>query len=437
MRTSLLFFLLSFQVLAAPAVPSPVAKAAFERGEKALEASKFDEAVAAYQEALKATPNYAAALNSQGSALFKLNKKDEALASFKAATEADPSMKLAWFNLGYAARKTNDFAGAVVAYDKYVALDGNDPDGFYGLAASYQGLQQNEKAISYYEQYIAKEKRADQQKWVDKAKDAITQLKAAPVPAPAAVAAAPVAAATTPTAEPLTTLAARRIADGNKFLLEKNYREASFAFQDAVNAEPNNVEALFKLGNSYAVLGYYSQAIEKWQRVAQVSPDESVRKSANDNIARAQQKMAQVGGASPQEQGKAPGTGPVAETTRAQARQFYEQAVNLITQRRYSEALQNLNSCLQLEPALAVGYIARGSTLIGLSRFPEAAVDYQYALRLDPNLSAPLYGLAESYRGMNRVEDARAFYQRYVSSSSPDIRPELQGDARRKLDTLR
>ena len=40
------------------------------------------------------------------------------------------------------------------------------------------------------------------------------------------------------------------------------YREASFAYQDAVNANPNDVEALFKLGNAYAVLGYYAQAIE-------------------------------------------------------------------------------------------------------------------------------------------------------------------------------
>ena len=59
---------------------------------------------------------------------------------------------------------------------------------------------------------------------------------------------------------------ARKVAEGNKFWDEKKYREASFSFQDAVNADPNNVEALFKLGNAYAVLGYYSQAIEKWNR---------------------------------------------------------------------------------------------------------------------------------------------------------------------------
>ena len=434
----------------AAVTPSAAAKSAFEKGEKALEAQKYDEAIAAYQDALKATPGYAAALNGMGSALFKQKKQDEAIAQFRAATEADPSFKLAWFNLGYATRKTQDFATAATAYEKYTALDPNDPDGFYGLGESYKALGKNDKAIAAYETYLAKEKRPSEQKWIDRAKESIAQLKAAPQPAPAAAAvaaaapaaAAPAAAAAAPTTAPppagtLAAQAAQKVAEGDKLWAEKKYREASFAYQDAVNADPNNIESLFKLGNAYAVLGYYSQAIDRWAKVQQLSPDPAVRKSAADNIARAQQKMAQAGGATPQEANKPPGSGPVADSTRTQARQHYETGVQLIGQRRYGEALNSLNECLRLEPALTVGYIARGSTLIGLRRFAEAAVDYQYALRLDPSLSSPLYGLAEAYRGMNRVDDARGYYQKYVASTAPDVRPELQSDARTKLDQLR
>jgi tetratricopeptide (TPR) repeat protein len=146
--------------------------------------------------------------------------------------------------------------------------------------------------------------------------------------------------------------------------------------------------------------------------------------------------MAQAGGGSPQEQGKPPASGPVADSTRTQARQYYESGVQLITQRRYGEALNYLNECLKLEPALTVGYVARGSTLMGLRRFAEAAIDYQYALKLEPGLSSPLYGLAEAYKGMNRVDDARSYYQRYVASTATDVRAELQSDARKKLDEL-
>lgn len=448
-----LAFLLSLSSFAA--APSAAAKAAFEKGEAALAAGKLDDAAKAYQDAIKATAGYAPALNGYGSVLFKQKKSGEAIAQFRAATEADPAFKLAWFNLGYAARKSSDFPAAAQAYEKYTALDGNDPDGFYGLAESYKGAGQNDKAITAYETYLKKETRASEQKWIDKAKESIASLKAAqPAPAPVATNTPPPAntnpapaptntppANTNPAPPPTTgnigALAAKKVAEGDKLWAEKKYREASFAYQDAVNGNPDDVESLFKLGNAYAVLGYYSQAIDRWSRVQQISNDPAVKKSASDNIAKAQAKMTQSGGGTPQEANKAPGTGPVAESTRTQARQYYEGGVQLIGQRRYGEALNYLNESLKLEPALTVGYVARGSTLIGLRRFAEAAVDYQYALKLDPNRSDALYGLAEAYRGMNRIDDARAYYQRYVASNAPDIRPELQSDARNKLQQLR
>lgn len=441
MRKTLVFLVVLLSVASFAATPSPAAKAAFEKGEAALAGGKLEAAAAAYQDAIKATPGYAPALNGLGSVLFKQKKAPEAIAQFRAATEADPTFKLAWFNLGYAARKSSDFPAAAQAYERYTALDATDPDGFYGLAESYKGAGQNDKAIAAYETYLKKETRASEQKWIDKAKESIAALKAAaPAPAPVAVNPAPAPAPTNVAPPPganLGSVAQKKVAEGDKLWAEKKYREASFAYQDAVNGNPNDVEALFKLGNSYAVLGYYSQAIDRWNTVQQVSQDPTVRKSAQDNIARAQAKMMQTGGGSPQEANKAPGTGPVAESTRTQARQYYEGGVQLINQRRYGEALNYLNESLKLEPALTVGYVARGSTLIGLRRFAEAAVDYQYALKLDPSRSDALYGLAESYRGMNRIDDARAYYQRYVASNAPDVRPELQSDARNKLDQLR
>ncbi len=434
-------------VTLAAASPSPVAKANFDRGEKALESQQYDVAIAAYQEALKATPGWAPALNGMGSALFKQGKRDEAIAQFKAATEADSTFKLAWFNLGYSSRKTSDFKTAAGAYEQYTKLDANDPDGFYGLGESYRQLGESQKAIAAYEEYLKKEKRPTEQKWIDKAKEFITTLRAAtqnqptaakqPEPAPAKQ---PETTASNtqqqPAGQPIPAAAARRTADGDKFMSEKKYREASFAYADAVHADPSNVEARFKLGNTYAVLGYYAQAIDQWNAVSQLTQDASVKKSAQDNIARAQTKMASAGG-SPQAAGKPPGTGPVADSTRTQARGYYEQGVKQIASRDYGNALSSLSAALQLEPALTVGYVARGSALIGLRRFQEAAVDYQYALKLDPNMASPLYGLAEAYTGMNRPTDAKQYYEKYVASTANDVRPELQSDARAKLDRLR
>ena len=436
--------------------PSPQAEAAFQRGEKSLAANKLEDAAASYRKALDATPNWAPALNGLGSVLFKKGQAIEAIALFKSATEADPDFKLAWFNLGYAARKSGDFTTAVRAYERYTQLDPNDPDGFYGLGESYRQLGQPAKAITAYETYISREKRSSEQKWVQKAREQVTALRAQTSPPPAAPATAPAPVASTAPASPAlgiaaapstsgglpvggtpnTNLSITRVRDGDALMKERRYREATFAYLDAAHADPGNVEALFKLGNAQAVLGYYAQAVEQWSRVAQLTPDAAIRQSALDNVAKAQVRIAQQGG-SPQAQGVAPGFGPLAETTRAQARRAYEQGVQRIQARDYAGALQSLTQAIQLEPTLSVAYIARGSAYIGLRRYAEAAVDYEYALRLAPDMASPLYGLGESYRMLGRNAEARASYERYATSTAKDVRPELQAEARQNAERLR
>jgi len=431
-------------VLAGAAPPGP-AKISFERGEQALAENRLDEAAAAYRAAIAARPGYAEAINGLGSVLFKQGKKEEAIAQFKAAIEADPNFKLAHFNLGYAARKSEDFGTAARAYEKYTQLDPNDPDGYYGLGESYRQLGQSSKAVAAYEQFVAKETRPSEQKWVDKAKEYIAALKKESPPVSKteviAAAAAPPSSASPSSAQP--TIAAvgsaavtRQIAEGDRLMEEKKYRDASFSYLDAVNADPNNVEALFKLGNSYAVLGYYVQAIERWNKVLQLTSDAAVRKSAQDNISRAQAKVGQLSMTAQPNQSPPPGP-PALDPTRSQARTAYEQGVRQIGARDYGGAMQSLTQAIQLEPTLAVAYVARGSANIGLRRYSEAAADYESALRLDGSMASPLYGLGEALRAMGRSTDAKQYYERYASSAAADVRPELQREARQKADKLR
>ena len=78
-------------LLGATAV-SPAARAAFQRGEKALEAGQLDEAALDYQEALRTAPSYAEALNGLGSVLFRQGKRAEAVTKFQAAIAADSAV---------------------------------------------------------------------------------------------------------------------------------------------------------------------------------------------------------------------------------------------------------------------------------------------------------------------------------------------------------
>ncbi|MBZ4416990.1 tetratricopeptide repeat protein [Myxococcus sp. RHSTA-1-4] len=449
---------MSAALLLGAAEPSAPARAAFERAESALSAGRLDEAAAAYREALTATPGYAAALNGLGTVLFRKGQVADAIARFREATQADPGMKMAYFNLGYAARKAGDLATAAQAYERYTQLEPNDADGYYGLGECYRQLGQKDKAIPAYQAYIAREKRPGEQVWVRKAREHLAAMGAEPLPATTATASAQPAAASAPVAEqpapfpesrptgaaavpepertPNPALAASRIRDGDALMKERRYREAAFAFLDASHADSGHVEALFKLGNAMAVLGYYGQAVEKWERAAQLTQDAAIRQSAQDNITRARAKMAQAG-ASPQAAGQPPGSGPVADTTRAQARRAYEQGVQRIGSRDYGGALTSLTQAIQLEPMLAVAYTARGSANIGLRRYAEAAADYQYSLELEPAAASPLYGLAESYRALGRNAEARVLYERYAASSATDVRAQLQEESRQKAAKLR
>jgi tetratricopeptide (TPR) repeat protein len=418
-------------MLLGAAAPPESARAALERGEKALADNQLGEAAVAFRQALTEHPNWAPALNGLGNTLFKQGQAIEASALFRSATEADPEFKSAWFNLGYAARKAGDFATAARAYERYIQLAPEDPDGHYGLGESYRQQGQGAKALAAYEAYLAKEKRPSEQKWVEQAREHVAALRPKPRTAPTAAGTAPA-----PGFTPHPGLSLSRMRDGDALLKERRYREAAFAFLDAVHADGGNVEALFKLGNVLAVLGYYGQAIERWNRVAQLTSDEAIRQSAVENVARAQGRVAQQGG-SPQAQGVAPGFGPVAETARAQGRRFYEQGVQRIQAEDYAGAVQSLTQAVVLEPTLAVAYTARGSAYIGLRRYAEAAVDYEYSLRLAPELASPLYGLGESYRMLGRTPEARAHYERYAASTARDVRPELQSEARQTAERLR
>lgn len=230
-------------------------------------------------------------------------------------------------------------------------------------------------------------------------------------------------------------LATTRIADGDRLMQDRRYRDAAFAYQDASNAAPDNIEALFKLGNAYAVLGYHDQAISRWTRVLTLTDDAAIRRSANDNIARAEAKKADTGG-SPQASGMRPGAGPVSDATRERARAAYEAGVKQIAEKDFAAALQSLTTAIELEPTLTAAFVARGSANIGLRRYEEAGVDYRYALLLDPASASPLYGLAEAYRGAGRVAEARVLYAQYAASTAKDVRKPLQDAARRKAELL-
>jgi peptidoglycan/xylan/chitin deacetylase (PgdA/CDA1 family)/uncharacterized caspase-like protein len=107
---------------ATPVAPRVAAQRANDRGLALYRERRYDEAEAAFTEALKLQPVFALAANNLGFVYFKRGKPAEAARWFERAIEMDGSRALAYLNLGDAQLQAGDDAKALKAYTTFVGL---------------------------------------------------------------------------------------------------------------------------------------------------------------------------------------------------------------------------------------------------------------------------------------------------------------------------
>lgn len=390
------------------AAPSAEANSFFSRGEKAFAEGRMDVAEKMYLQALAIDATYPEALNALGNVAFKAGRLTEARKRFEESIAADNQFKLAYFNLGFVLRKLNDWTSAAAAYEKYTMQEAFDPDGFWGWAESLRQLRQTSEAVGAYRQYLEKEKRLTEKKRRDLAEEYVRVLEGE-----------------------------LALEDSQKSLKEKfdasekqlkvgNYTEAVRLLDSVLGEKRENGEAIFRLGNTYAMMGNSAKALGHWQEVVVRFPNAAFVNHAKENIAKTE------GQATPF-QGSIPSTGP----SFSEARGNYEAGVRQIYAREFVSAAESLSKAVELEPELAVAWVARGTAFLGLGKYEEAVSNYQRALKVDPSLSSPLYGLAETFMKLGRLVDARKLYDQYAASNASDVRSELKAEARAKAERLR
>ncbi|WP_394384350.1 polysaccharide deacetylase family protein [Roseateles sp. BYS87W] len=115
------------QALAAPtarvdAGARITAQRANDRGLQLYRERRYDDAEAAFKEALALQPKFALAANNLGFVLYRRAKFADAASWFEKAVEMDASRSLAWLNLGDARLQAGDDAKAVAAYKTFLQL---------------------------------------------------------------------------------------------------------------------------------------------------------------------------------------------------------------------------------------------------------------------------------------------------------------------------
>lgn len=225
-----------------------------------------------------------------------------------------------------------------------------------------------------------------------------------------------------------------KVAEGDRAFSAKDFRAALFAYQDAISADPQNGEALLKAGNAYARLGHDDEAIEQWNRALQLDPQSA---AAREAIAAARERKGELAQKPAVRPGvPAPPLPLPPQIDEAGARAHYGAGVALIGDRKYGEALAELNQSLSIKPGWSSALIARGSARIGLGKYDQAIADYTAARQADPSLAAPLFGLAEAYRGLGQTEKAADLYRQFAASNAPDAQASLKGYALQNAQAL-
>jgi tetratricopeptide (TPR) repeat protein len=137
------------------AVPPAQAVAQYDRGNELYDQNKIDEAIAAYDEAIKLHAKFADAWLMLGNAYYDRANLDEAVRAWQRALLVDSTLHQAHQNLANASYARQDYEGAVKEYELVARLRPNYADAHTGLGNSLMQLRRYEEAMPHFERAIA------------------------------------------------------------------------------------------------------------------------------------------------------------------------------------------------------------------------------------------------------------------------------------------
>ena len=121
------------------------------RGKALYDLKRFEEALAACEQALHMDPDYAYAHSGKGLALYYLERYEEALVACERALNLDPNNAFAYSGKGAAQWGLKRYEEALVACEHALHLDPNNPHTYNYKGNSLYYLQRDEEALVAYE----------------------------------------------------------------------------------------------------------------------------------------------------------------------------------------------------------------------------------------------------------------------------------------------
>lgn len=132
-----------------------------EIGNEFYEQGALEEAIGAYDEAIRLDPQAAVVYSNRGQVYTILDQYQRAIQDLHEAIRLDPQLAEAYNNRGFAYDSLGQFQRAIDDYNEAIRLNPGYPDAYNNLGVAYRNLGQFQRAMADYNQAI----RLDPQLW--------------------------------------------------------------------------------------------------------------------------------------------------------------------------------------------------------------------------------------------------------------------------------
>ncbi|RIB29194.1 hypothetical protein C2G38_2239033 [Gigaspora rosea] len=185
---------------------------------------------------------------------------------------------------------------------------------------------------------------------------------------------------------------------GDSYRIMGKYTESITDLTKSLEIEPNNAFALRSRGESYRMMGKYNESLADLNKSLEIEPNNTFALSGRGESYRLMGKYNE----SVADLNKS----LEIEPNNAFALRSRGESYRMMD--KNNESLADLNKSLEIEPnnAFALGY--RGATYRMMSRYNESLADLNKSLEIDPNDAFVLKNRGDSYRLMGRYNESLA-----------------------------
>jgi tetratricopeptide (TPR) repeat protein len=335
-------------------IESNSAEVWFNKGFALHSLGRYDEAIKAYDEAIRLDPNLAGAWNNKGSALGKQGKYDEAIICYDEAIRLYPNYANAWSNKGSALGKQGKYDEAIKAFDEAIRLDPNYANAWYNKGETLIKQGKYDNAIKACDEAIRLDRNLAGA-WTNKGVALGKQGKYAD-----AIKACDEAIRL----DPNLTMAWNN--KGEALRKQGKYDEAINAFDEAIRLDPKDAATWYNKGNALNNQVKYDKAIKAY--------DEAIRLDPN----------------------------------LAQART--NKGIALKNQGKYDEAIKAYDEAIRLDPNQALAWHNKGVALGKLGKYDNAIKCFDEAIRLYPKLAAAWNAKGTALKLLGHTTEANAAF---------------------------